>query len=215
MTSHFDVCTLQVNNAGISGVVIKDNDLFTLAVMNREVSLIACSCQIQSVPNGWAKVICSYADNLTEEGVLRKFLDDFQAASLENKGWPKTLGAYIISKAAMNSSTRILAKKHPTMCINSACPGCVKTDITANTGFLTVEEGAASLVRLALLPNGAPSGLFYYRSEVSLANGLSEVYISRRMHESNTLSDTNSITQEGRGRRVKGAPTWAIDFVKQ
>jgi (+)-neomenthol dehydrogenase len=41
------------------------------------------------------------------------------------------------------------------------------TNMTANTGILRVEEGAANPVRLALLPNGSPSGLFYTQNEVS------------------------------------------------
>jgi len=98
---------------------------------------------------------------------VKKFLSDFKEGSLESKGWPRYLGAYIVSKAAMNGYTRILAKKNPSFCINSVCPGYVKTDITSNTGLLTVEEGAASPVRLALLPNGSPSGLFYYRTDVA------------------------------------------------
>nr|AFK35262.1 unknown [Medicago truncatula] len=67
----------------------------------------------------------------------------------------------------MNAYTRILAKNFPTLCINSICPGYVITDITGNTGLLTAEEGAASVVKLALLPNGSPSGRFYNRTEVS------------------------------------------------
>jgi (+)-neomenthol dehydrogenase len=99
---------------------------------------------------------------------LKKFLKDFKECSLDQEnGWPKTFSAYIISKAAMNAYTRIAAKNFPTLCINSVCPGYVVTDITANTGLLTVEEGAASVVRLALLRNGSPSGLFFYRSGVS------------------------------------------------
>ena len=123
------------------------------------------------MPKGsWAREVFSDANIITEEKVdeiLKKFLRDFQEGSLESNGWPRHLGAYIVSKAAMNAYTRILAKKYPSFCINSVCPGYVKTDITANTGLLTVEEGAASPVRLALLPNGSPSGLFYYRSDVA------------------------------------------------
>ncbi|GKU96913.1 hypothetical protein SLEP1_g10093 [Rubroshorea leprosula] len=77
------------------------------------------------------------------------------------------MSAYTLSKAAMNAYTRILAKKHPSFCINCVCPGFVKTDINYNTGVLTVEEGAQGPVRLALLPNGAPSGLFFNRLEES------------------------------------------------
>ncbi|MCI25470.1 (+)-neomenthol dehydrogenase, partial [Trifolium medium] len=40
-------------------------------------------------------------------------------------------------------------------------------DITSNTGVLTAEEGAASVVTLALLPNGSPSGQFYNQTEVA------------------------------------------------
>ena len=112
----------------------------------------------------------SDGDNLTEEKVdeiVKKFLRDFKEGSLESEGWPRYPGAYIVSKAAMNGYTRILAKKHPSFCINSVCPGYVKTDITSNTGLLTVEEGAASPVKLALLPNGTPSGFFYYRTHVA------------------------------------------------
>ena len=123
------------------------------------------------MPKGsWARGVFNDVDNLTAEivdEILNKFLRDFKEGSLESKGWPKYLSAYIVSKAAMNAYTRILAKKYPSFCINSVCPGYVKTDITANTGILTVEEGAASPVRLALLPNGSPSGFFYYRSDVA------------------------------------------------
>ncbi|KAL1329532.1 hypothetical protein HN51_046655 [Arachis hypogaea] len=126
--------------------------------------------KLKCVLNEWAKGVFNDADNLTEEKidmVLNEFLKDFKEGRLESKGWPKAASAYILSKAALNAYTRILAKKFPTFCINSVCPGYVKTDMTANTGFITVEEGAASPVRLALLPNGSPSGFFYDRSQIS------------------------------------------------
>jgi (+)-neomenthol dehydrogenase len=134
------------------------------------VSNIAYSFQIQGIQNEWTKKVFSDADNLTEEKVdevLKKFLEDYKEGSLESKGWPKTGGPYVLSKAAMNAYTRILAKNFPTLCINSICPGYVITDITGNTGLLTAEEGAASVVKLALLPNGSASGQFYHRTEVS------------------------------------------------
>lgn len=110
------------------------------------------------------------AENLTEEKieeVLKEYVKDFKEGSLENKGWPTTVSAYKVSKAATNSYTRILAKKHPNFCINCVCPGFVKTDINRNTGTLSVDQGAASVVRLALLPDGSPSGNFFVMQEVS------------------------------------------------
>ncbi|WRX08864.1 Short-chain dehydrogenase/reductase SDR - like 4 [Theobroma cacao] len=99
------------------------------------------------------------------DDLVAEYLKDFKEGSLESKGWPTALSAYTVSKVAMNAHTRILAKKYPNFCINCVCPGHVKTDINFNTGKLTVEEGAASPVMLALLPNGGPSGLFFNRSE--------------------------------------------------
>lgn len=129
-----------------------------------------CFFNFQNILNGWAKEVLNDPENVTEERVdevLSKFLKDFREGSLENKGWPTSLSAYKLSKAAMNAYTRILAKKHPNFCINCVCPGYVKTDINFNSGFLSVEEGAESPVRLALLPNGGPSGLFFIRKEES------------------------------------------------
>ncbi|KAK6162386.1 hypothetical protein DH2020_002227 [Rehmannia glutinosa] len=97
---------------------------------------------VNNIPSEWAKEILNDAENLTEERideVLNVFLKHFKEGSLEAKGFR----------------------------INCVCPGYVKTDITYNTGVLTVEEGAESPVRLALLPDDGPSGLFFVRKEVS------------------------------------------------
>uniref|UniRef100_A0A803KZ56 Short-chain dehydrogenase/reductase n=1 Tax=Chenopodium quinoa TaxID=63459 RepID=A0A803KZ56_CHEQI len=110
------------------------------------------------------------SDNLTEEQVddiLNELLRDFKDGTFKEKGWPSTMTAYIVSKAALNAYTRILAKKYPSIIINCVCPGFVKTDINGNLGHLTVEEGGTSQVRLALVPHGSPSGLFFVRNEVS------------------------------------------------
>ncbi|KAI5421649.1 (+)-neomenthol dehydrogenase [Lathyrus oleraceus] len=162
---------LQTNYYGAKITAESLLPLLELSDSPRIVNVSSSLGQLQSIPNGCAKSIFGDGDNLTEEKVdkvLKKFLREFKEGSLdEDNGWPKTLGAYIISKAAMNAYTRILSKNSPALCINSVCPGYVVTDITANTGLLSVEEGAASVVRLALLPNGSPSGFFFYRSEVS------------------------------------------------
>jgi len=118
--------------------------------------------------NGWPKEALSDVENLTEEKIdeiLDEFLKDFKEGSLDTKGWPLAMSAYSVSKAALNAYTRILAKKYPSFCINAVCPGFVKTDINYNTGILTPDEGAEAAVRLALLPEGSPSGLFFVRSE--------------------------------------------------
>ncbi|KAJ8573234.1 hypothetical protein K7X08_009745 [Anisodus acutangulus] len=120
--------------------------------------------------NEWAIKVLSDANKLTEERVdevLNEFLKDFTEKSIEAKGWPTYFAAYKVSKAAMIAYTRVLASKYPNFRINSVCPGYCKTDVNANTGSLTAGEGAESLVKLALLPNDGPSGLFFYRKDVT------------------------------------------------
>ena len=112
----------------------------------------------------------SDVDTFTEERIdelLSVFLKDFKEDSLETKGWPALLSAYVLSKAAMNAHTRILAKKYPNFCINCICPGFVKTDMSNNTGTLSVDEAAEYPVKLALLPDGGPSGLFFILDKLS------------------------------------------------
>lgn len=108
-------------------------------------------------------------ENLTEEkiyGVLQEYHEDFKKGSLEAKNWPAYMSSYILSKAALNAYTRILAKKLPNFCINCVSPGFVSTDLTFNSGVLTVEEGAESIVKIALLSTGGSSGLFFDRQEI-------------------------------------------------
>ncbi|GLT84545.1 hypothetical protein SLE2022_027700 [Rubroshorea leprosula] len=144
--------------------------LLQLSDSPRIVNVSSSMGKLKNVSNEWARAILNDAENLTEERVdevVNKYLKDFKEGSLEAGGWPDSTIAYCISKAAMNAYTRILAKKHPSFCINCVCPGYVKTDINHNSGFLAVEEGAQGPVRLALLPNGGPSGLFFSRLEES------------------------------------------------
>lgn len=125
---------------------------------------------LQYLPNEWAKGILNDPENLTEEKideVLNKYLKDFKEGLAQDENWPPLMSAYVVSKAALNAYTRILSKKYPSFCINAICPGYVKTDINFNTGILSVEEGAESVVKLALRPKGGPSGLFFYRGDVA------------------------------------------------
>ena len=61
----------------------------------------------------------------------------------------------------MNACSRILARRHPELRINCAHPGYVNTDMSIHSGPLTPEEGAANLVKVALLPEGRPTGAFF------------------------------------------------------
>ncbi|KAJ7961079.1 (+)-neomenthol dehydrogenase [Quillaja saponaria] len=134
----------------------------------RIVNASSPMAKLENIPSGWGKEVLSDVDSLTEEKLdemLTQLLKDFKEGSLETKGWPTLMSSYIISKAALNAYTRILAKKYPSFCINCVDPGHVKTDINRHTGHLSIDEGAESHVRLALLPDGGPSGHFFSRTE--------------------------------------------------
>jgi NAD(P)-dependent dehydrogenase (short-subunit alcohol dehydrogenase family) len=70
------------------------------------------------------------------------------------------LMAYCSSKSALNAMTLALAKdlNNAGIKVNAAIPGYVATDMNDNKGVRTVEQGAATPVRLALLPDDGPTG---------------------------------------------------------
>ncbi|XP_015576310.2 short-chain dehydrogenase/reductase 2b isoform X1 [Ricinus communis] len=107
---------------------------------------------------------------LTEEkldAVVERFFSDLRENKLEAGGWSLMLPAYSISKAILNAYTRVLARRHPNMLINSVHPGYVNTDINWHTGPLPVEEGARGPVKCALLPDGGPTGCYFDQTEVA------------------------------------------------
>ncbi|KAK4266798.1 hypothetical protein QN277_023672 [Acacia crassicarpa] len=144
--------------------------LLQLSDSPRIVNVSSQAGLLENISNEWAKGVLDGVENLTEDRideVVKEFVKDLKEGTMEAKRWPTFLPAYMVSKAALNSYTRILARRYPNMCINCVCPGFVKTDMNRYSGILSVEDGAASVVRLALLPNGSPSGLFFACHDVS------------------------------------------------
>ncbi|XP_027074142.1 (+)-neomenthol dehydrogenase-like [Coffea arabica] len=164
-TYDLSVACLETNYYGPKRMVEAFLPLLQSSQSPRIVNVSSILGKLQFTPNAWAKGILSDADNLTEERVdevLNEYLKVFKAGTHDAQGWPM---AYTISKASLNAYTRILAKKWPSVKVNCVCPGHVKTDLGHDFGALTVEEGAESPVRLALLPDDGPSGLFFSRKE--------------------------------------------------
>jgi NAD(P)-dependent dehydrogenase (short-subunit alcohol dehydrogenase family) len=70
--------------------------------------------------------------------------------------------AYNASKSALNALTVAFAKDLASeqICVNSICPGWVKTDLGTDAAYLTVEQGAAIIVKFATMEN-PPTGKFF------------------------------------------------------
>ncbi|CAL5397882.1 unnamed protein product [Camellia sinensis] len=154
---------LQTNYYGTKRMIEALNPLLQLSDSPRVVNVSSISGKLELIPSEWAKGVLNDVESLTEERVeevLNEFLKDLKEGALETKGWPTFLFAYTV-----NAYTRILAKKYPTFRINCVCPGWTKTDINNHIGKLTIEQGAQCPVKLALLLDDGPSGLFFANNE--------------------------------------------------
>jgi NAD(P)-dependent dehydrogenase (short-subunit alcohol dehydrogenase family) len=75
--------------------------------------------------------------------------------------------AYGVSKAGLNALTRMLAAelRGSHVLVNSVCPGWVATEMGGPDAPRTVEEGAASVMWAATLPDDGPTGGFFRDGE--------------------------------------------------
>ncbi|MBB5782690.1 SDR family oxidoreductase [Nonomuraea jabiensis] len=73
------------------------------------------------------------------------------------------MAAYAPSKTFLNAVTVQYARQFAgtNILINAACPGLVATDFTGFHGPRTPEQGAATAIRLATLPDDGPTGSFF------------------------------------------------------
>ncbi|KAM7491356.1 hypothetical protein LguiA_034277 [Lonicera macranthoides] len=186
---HFGKLDILVNNAAISGVDLdpelrkgfktgydeifgekakETKEILKQTYEGAESCLRTNYYGVKRIANEKAKELGD-VETLTEEKVdeiVKGFLEDVKANSVETKGWPTIYPAYTVSKAASNAYTRILAKKlYQKIAINAVSPGHVKTDLNYQSGVLSVEEGAKGPVRLALMTDEGKTGLFFDQME--------------------------------------------------
>lgn len=72
--------------------------------------------------------------------------------------------AYSMSKAALNALTRQVASagRGRNVLVNSVDPGWVRTDMGGSGAPRSVQQGADTVVWLATLPDGGPTGGFFH-----------------------------------------------------
>jgi NAD(P)-dependent dehydrogenase (short-subunit alcohol dehydrogenase family) len=77
--------------------------------------------------------------------------------------WPMTSVPYPASKTALNMITAMYAKelRDTPIKVNAANPGYCATDLNANSGFRTAEQGAQVSVHLATLDADGPTGMLW------------------------------------------------------
>jgi len=75
--------------------------------------------------------------------------------------------AYRLSKDALNAMTQMIASSihGKDILVNACCPGWVRTAMGGPHATRSLEEGADTIVWLATLPSGGPSGGFFKDKE--------------------------------------------------
>ncbi|MEW2045191.1 SDR family oxidoreductase [Streptomyces sp. NPDC005476] len=152
-----------VNNAGISGesgpgwvqdpttldpdlvrTVVETNVIGVIRVTNAMLPLLRRSASPRIVN------VSSSVASLTRQADPNTYVGPVMAAYSPSKSF---LNADTVQYARQFAGTDIL--------INAVCPGLVATDFNGFYGTRTPEQGAATAIRLATLPDGGPTGSFF------------------------------------------------------
>lgn len=167
-TPEMAVECLKTNYYGTARVTEALLPLLLLSKSPRIVNVTSVLGQLMFIKSEEVKAELSNVENLTKEkidNIVERFLKDFKDGKLRDNSWPLTVSGYKVSKAAVNAYTKFMAKTYPNILINCVHPGYVKTDINYGGGDITPEEGARGPAKLALLPDGGPSGRYFNETQ--------------------------------------------------
>ena len=93
------------------------------------------------------------------DALVASYVSALESGEAQGSGWPS---AYSVSKVALNSLTRILARDLASrgIRVNSVCPGWVRTDMGGRGASRSVPVGARSIVLGVMLPDDVTGGFF-------------------------------------------------------
>ena len=149
-----------VNNAGISGGRINPSeatadDMRTVYETNVFGPVRVLHAFIPLLQQSEAPVVVNVSSGVGSLGL---------SADPEGPWSEANYPVYASSKAALNMLTIRYAAAFPTMRINSVDPGFTATDFNQHRGTQTVEQGAQTIVRYALVTPDGPTGGFFDRN---------------------------------------------------
>ncbi|BCY08283.1 SDR family oxidoreductase [Actinoplanes sp. L3-i22] len=148
-----------VNNAGITGgreqePTTADLDIIRTVVETNVIGVVrvtnALLPLLRRAPSPRIVNMSSSVGSLTRQSTPGGELGPIAAAYSPSKTF---LNAVTVQYARELAGTNIL--------INLACPGYCATDLNGYRGHRTAEQGAATAIRLATLPDGGPTGAFF------------------------------------------------------
>jgi NAD(P)-dependent dehydrogenase (short-subunit alcohol dehydrogenase family) len=153
----FGKLDILVNNAAI--LIDKDN----VVASNADLETVKATLETNLI-GAWR--MCKAFIPLMKKNSFGRIVNvssgagEFEYMATSGGYWP----AYSVSKASLNALTVMLASEleGTNILVNAVCPGWVRTDMGGSNAARSVEEGAATPVWLATLPDGGPTGHNYY-----------------------------------------------------
>jgi NAD(P)-dependent dehydrogenase (short-subunit alcohol dehydrogenase family) len=152
-----------INNAGIQAEMGEGNAMIGAAELSADVMRVTFETNVF----GTVRVTHAFLPLLSRSAAPVIVNVSSGLASLALLSAPGTHAydypgvAYPASKTAVNMLTVQYAKAFPAMRINAVEPGFTATDLNANRGIQTVEQGAEIIVRMAQVAPDGPTGGYF------------------------------------------------------
>mmetsp|Transcript_46913 Transcript_46913/g.98442 ORF Transcript_46913/g.98442 Transcript_46913/m.98442 type:complete len:314 (-) Transcript_46913:317-1258(-) len=146
-----------------AGITITTNYFGTLRTIESFLPLLSKSSspRIVNVASAAGRLSILKSQELVDEftsteltipqlsGLMEQFVSDVERGTHSERGWPDT--CYGVSKLGIIALTRVLARDHPEMMVNSVDPGYCKTDQNDHRGVVDPARGAYTPYLLSLM----------------------------------------------------------------